>query len=73
MHLQRTYTGPEAQHYALEPPPFGTGLSKLAYEPSTVLVYLAEPSDPGHHFAQLLAPDADRYEAGGEQIGGWRL
>ena len=71
MRLQATYRGPEAQRFAQEPPPYGAGWPEVAYEAHTIFVYVSEPGEPGHHFVQLLAYDADGNEVGRRQVGGW--
>jgi len=70
MRLQATYRGPEAQRFALEPPPYGADWPDVAYEAETIFVYVSEPSDPGHYFVQLLAFDAEGDEVGRKQFSG---
>jgi hypothetical protein len=70
MRLEETYTGAEAQRFALEPPPYGAGWPEVADEAETILVYESEPSDPGHQFVLLLAYDAEGNEVGRKQLGG---
>ena len=69
MRSQATYRGPEGQRFALEPPPYGVGWTEVAYEAQMIFVYVSEPGEPGHHFVQLLAYDADRNEVGRKS--GW--
>lgn len=72
MRLRATCKDPEAQRFALEPPPYGAGWPNVAYEASPIFVYVSEPSDPGHYFVQLLAFDAEGNEVGRKQLGNWR-
>jgi hypothetical protein len=71
MLANRCCSRPEAQRFALEPPPYGADWPEVAYEASTILVYVSEPSDPGHYFVQLLAYDAEGREVGRKQLGGF--
>lgn len=70
MRLQATYRGPEAQRFALEPPPYGADWPEVAYEADVIFVYEKEPHEPGAHFYLLLAYDAARNEIGRKRVGG---
>jgi hypothetical protein len=72
MKLQATYRGPEAQRFALEPPPCGAGWPEVAYEAETIFVYESEPHEPGAHFYLLLAYDSAGNEVGRKRVGGAR-
>jgi hypothetical protein len=59
MRLLQTYRGPEAQRFALEPPPYGADWPEVAYEAEVIFVHGSEPDEPGPHFYLLLAYDAE--------------
>ena len=66
-----TYRGPEeVQPYALELPPDGADWPEVAYELEVIFVYEKGPQEPGPHFYQLLAYDADGNEVGRKKLGG---
>ena len=71
MRLQATYRGPEAQRFALEPPPFGAGWPDVADDAETIFVYVSEPHEPGHCFVPLLAYDAEGIEVGRKKLDAW--
>ncbi|MFW6116305.1 MAG: hypothetical protein ACOC6F_01130 [bacterium] len=71
MRLQHTYRGPEAQRFALEPPPYGAGWPEVADEAEEIFVYEKEPPEPGAHFYLLLAYDAEQNEIGRKRVTGW--
>jgi hypothetical protein len=71
MHLMNAYRGPEAQRFALEPPPYGADWPDVAYEAESIFVYESEPHEPGHHFYQLLAFDIEGNEVGRKQVEVW--
>jgi hypothetical protein len=64
MRLARTHTGPEAQRFAEEPPPYGAGWPDVADIAETILVHASEPHEPGPHFHLLLAYDGEGNEVG---------
>jgi hypothetical protein len=68
MKLQATHRGPEAQRFAQEPPPFGAGWPGVADIAATILVYEAEPNEPGPRFCLLLAYDAEDSEVGRKRL-----
>ena len=71
MRLQATYRGPEAQRFALEPPPYGAGWQEVADEAHVIFVYAKEPHEPGAYFVLALAYDVDGNEVGRKRIGGY--
>jgi hypothetical protein len=71
MRLLATYTGPEAERFAREPPPCGAGWPEVADMAHTILVYESELNEPGDHFYLLLAYDRDGNELGRKKVLGW--
>lgn len=68
----RSYAGdPDRYLLAREPALYGTGWPEVAYEASTIFVYVSEPGDPGRYFVRLPAFDAEGNEVGRKQLTGW--
>ena len=70
MRFQATYQGPDAQRFALEPPPYGPCRPQVAYQAQKILDYVSEPGEPGPQFVQLLACDAYGTEVVRKRIAG---
>lgn len=45
MRLRQSYGGPEAQRFALEPPPHGADWPEVAYEVEVIFVYEKKPTN----------------------------
>lgn len=69
MKLLVTYSGSEAQRFAQQPPPFGADWPEVVGIAETIFVYESEPHEPGHHFYQFLACDAEGNEVGAQEVG----
>jgi len=71
MRLQATYTGPDAQRFAQEPPPYGVDWPDVAHEAEVIFVSEKEPHEPGDHIDLLLAYDGERNGIGRKRLVGW--
>ncbi|MEA3376772.1 MAG: hypothetical protein U9R72_11325 [Chloroflexota bacterium] len=61
-------TAPEAQRFALEPPPQGADWPEVADDAEVIFVYEKEPHEPGARFYILLGYDAEETAMGWKRV-----